>query len=160
MKDTQKKIEKLEEDLKKYEEIAKREPAANATFRDAYENSEFPPYILSALIYDQFANEPGFDEPVADKTQDGRIRSNAEKAFLNGLGKVGKASGILLGGFSAAGVAVLTTPISLPHLGIIAGQSAVNANYNRRIEKAKVKVAMFNTETEVEADYVQLKKIN
>ena len=152
MKDTQKKITKLEEDLKKYEEIAKREPAENATFRDAYENSDFPPYVLSLLVYDQFANEPGFDEPVADKTEDGRIRSKGEKAFLNGMNKVGKVSGCIVGGFSAAGLAVLTTPFSLPHLGILAGKSAINANYNKRIERAKVKVA------EIQKELATLKK--
>ena len=68
------------------------------------------------------------------------------------MNKVGKVSGCIVGGFSAAGLAVLTTPISLPHLGILAGKSAINANYNRRIEKARVKAA------EIQKELSSLKK--
>ena len=68
------------------------------------------------------------------------------------MNKVGKVSGCIVGGFSAAGLAVLTTPFSLPHLGILAGKSAINANYNKRIERAKVKVA------EIQKELATLKK--
>ena len=44
--------------------------------------------------------------------------------------------------------------------GALDGFTGVVLDLNDASQKAKVKVAMFDTETEVEADYVQLKKIN
>ena len=44
--------------------------------------------------------------------------------------------------------------------GALDGFTGIVLDLNDASQKAKVKVAMFNTETEVEADYVQLKKIN
>ena len=44
--------------------------------------------------------------------------------------------------------------------GALDGFTGIVLDLNDASQKAKVKVAMFDTETEVEADYVQLKKIN
>ena len=146
MKDTQQRIEKLEEDLKKYQEIANRDHARNATLKDAYEDSDIPPYALSLLAFEEFADLGEYDEPISARTEDGRIRSKAEIKFLKGMEKTAKVAGYIVGGFTAAAAAVVTTPISLPHLGYIAGKSAINANYNKRIEKAKIKVAKIQKE--------------
>ena len=74
------------------------------------------------------------------KTEDGRVRGKGEKAILNGLSKVGAGCGYIVGGYTAAIVGALTTPISLPRLACCGIKSAINKNYNKRIEKARNKV--------------------
>ena len=44
--------------------------------------------------------------------------------------------------------------------GPLTGFEGLILDLNNSSQKAKVKVAMFDTETEVEVDYVQLKKID
>ena len=147
MKDIQTRKAKLEQELKEVSEIAKREPAANATFSDAYNDADFPPYFLSILAFESYREmAEDLGEGVADKTESGRIRGKGEKAILNGLCKVGEGFAYASGGFMAACAAVLTTPISLPRLGFVAGKSAVNSAYNKRIEKAKKRVAEIKNE--------------
>ena len=146
MKKTQTRKEKLEKELAEVKEIAGRELLQNTTFRDVYLDSDFPPYILSALAFDSLTEDMRDFEPVADKTEDGRIRGKGEKAVLNGLSRVGQVCGYVVGGYTAAFIGALTTPISLPRLACCAAKSAINKNYNKRIEKAKVRVSEIEKE--------------
>lgn len=146
MKKTQTKKEKLEKELAELKEIAGREKLKNTTFADVYNSYDFPPYALAAVTFYGIAEDVMDFEPVADKTEDGRVRGNAEKAFLNGLGRVGQGCGYAVAGYTAAFVGALTTPIALPRLAGCAAKSAINKNYNRRIDKAKVRVAEIEKE--------------
>ena len=159
MRKTQSKKEKLEKELAEVKEIAGRELLQNTTFKDVYWDSDFPPYCLSLMAYDSIAGELA-DYEVSDKTEDGRVRSKAEKVALTGLGKVGKASGVIVGGYTAAFVGALTTPISLPRLACFAAKSAINKNYNKRIEKARVRAVEIEKELKnLEAENVQAQEM-
>lgn len=141
MKKTQTR-EQLEKELAEVKEIASRDLLTSTSFRDVYADSDFPPYILSIMAYESFTEDAReMVEPVADKTEDGRVRSKGEKAVLNTLSKFGAGCGYVAGGMTAAFVAALTTPVSLPRLGCLVAKSAINKNYNKRIEKARVRVS-------------------
>jgi len=145
MKKTQPNREKLEKELAEAKEIASRELLQNTTFKDVYLDSDIPPYGLSLLAFDSITQDTTY-EPVADKTEDGRVRGKGEKAVLNGLSRVGSACGYVVGGYTAALIGALTTPISLPRLACCGIKSAINKNYNKRIEKARVKVSELEKE--------------
>ncbi|MBQ8424907.1 MAG: hypothetical protein IJX17_02665 [Clostridia bacterium] len=145
MKKTQSRKEKLEKELAEVKEIAGRDLLQNTTFREVYLDSDFPPYCLSLLAFDSLTEDAAF-EPVADKTEDGRVRGKGEKAILNGLSRVGAGCGYVVGGYTALFVGALTTPISLPRLACCGIKSAINKNYNKRIEKARGRVKEIESE--------------
>ena len=54
---------------------------------------------------------------------------------MNGLSRFGQGCGYAVAGYTAALVGVLSTPIALPRLAGCATKTAINQNYNKRIEK-------------------------
>ena len=85
-------------------------------------------------------------EQVPEKTEDGRVRGKGEMAMFKGLSKVGEGCGYVVGGYTALFVGALTTPISLPRLACCGIKSAINKNYNKRIEKARGRVKEIESE--------------
>ena len=57
MKKTQPSRENLEKKLSEAKEIANRDLLQNTTFRDVYEDMDFPPYMLSLCIFDSFIQD-------------------------------------------------------------------------------------------------------
>ena len=157
-----KKLEVLEEELKKVSAIAEREKAKFDSWDSFYDEGGYkgdillvPPYTLPIALALGVWEGPGTDITdemgcVEDKTTSGRVRNKFEKitgtafknAFLGlGVGLVGVCCAAV-----AVTTAVLSTPFAIPKGIVQYSVMARNKAYNKRIEKAKAQKTVLERE--------------
>lgn len=128
----EKKIKKM---LNKAKDIADRQPIENTKFGDVWESYDVPPYTFTLAAYLKFGEDVYHD--LTEEPSNGRVRGKIEKGINKAI------AGLCAGAMVAIVVpftAIVETPMSLPGVLFIGGETIVNNKYNKNIQKAKARI--------------------